>query len=62
METFERRQLLSGMEIVDLYSTTSAVASLPVAERAELKREVLPLLGAAYRLTIITVLYWGLRA
>jgi len=62
VETFQRRQLLSGMEVVDLYSTTSAVASLPVAERAELKREVLPLLGAAYRLTIITVLYWGRRA
>ena len=30
-------------------------------ERAELKRELLPLLGDAYRLKITTVLYWGRR-
>ena len=61
-ETFERRRRLSGVEVVKLYSTVSAVASLPVAERAELERELLPLLADAYRLKITTVLYWGLRA
>jgi hypothetical protein len=47
--------------VVELYSTTSAVACLPVSERAELKRELLPLLGDTYRLKITTVLYWGRR-
>jgi ubiquinone/menaquinone biosynthesis C-methylase UbiE len=60
-ETFERGRRLSGAEVVELYSTVSAVASLPVAERDELKRELLPLLADAYRLNITTVLYWGLR-
>jgi ubiquinone/menaquinone biosynthesis C-methylase UbiE len=60
-ETFERSRRLSGAEVVELYSTVSAVASLPFAERAELKRELLPLLGDAYRLKITTVLYWGRR-
>jgi SAM-dependent methyltransferase len=60
-ETFESSRRLSGTEVVDLYSTVSAVASLPVAERAELKRELLPLLGDAYRLKITTVLYWARR-
>ena len=61
VETFERSRQISGAEVVELYSTTSAVASLPVAERAELKRRLLPLLGDAYRLKITTVLYWGRR-
>lgn len=61
IETFERSRHLSGAGVVELYSTTSAVASLPVAERAELKRQLLPLLGDAYRLKITTVLYWGRR-
>jgi len=60
-ETFERSQRLSGADVVELYSTVSAVASLPVAERAELKRDLLPLLDDSYRLKITTVLYWGLR-
>jgi len=60
-ETFERWRQLSGAEVVELYSTVSAVASLPVSERAELKRELPPLLGDAYRLKIMTVLYWGRR-
>jgi SAM-dependent methyltransferase len=60
-ETFERSRRLSGAEVVELYSTVSAVASLPDAERAELKSELLPLLGDAYRLKITTVLYWGRR-
>jgi len=61
IETFERSRQLSGAGVVELYSTTSAVASLPVAERAELKRQLLPLLGDAYRLKITSVLYWGRR-
>jgi len=47
--------------VLDLYATVSAVASLPVAERDALKREVAPLLGSAYDLTITTVLYWARR-
>ena len=61
MELFERRRRLSGAEVLDLYATVSAVASLPVAERDALKREVAPLLGTAYDLTITTVLYWARR-
>jgi ubiquinone/menaquinone biosynthesis C-methylase UbiE len=61
VETFERSRQMSGAEVVELYSTTSAVASLPVAERAELKCQLLPLLGDVYRLKITTVLYWGRR-
>lgn len=61
MELFERRRRLSGAEVLDLYATVSAVASLPAPERDLLKREVLPLLGPAYDLTITTVLYWARR-
>ena len=61
IETFERSRRLSGAEVVELYSTVSAVAWLPVAERAELKRELVSLLGEAYLLKITTVLYWGRR-
>jgi len=59
IETFERSRQLSGAEVVELYSTVSAVAWLPVAERAELKRQLVSLLGDAYLLKITTVLYWG---
>jgi len=61
IETFERSRRLSGPEVVELYSTVSAVAWLPVAERAELKRQLVSLLGDAYLLKITTVLYWGRR-
>jgi SAM-dependent methyltransferase len=61
-EMFERHRQLSGPEVIDLYSTTSAVASLPPAERDELKQKLLPLLDAQYLLRITTVLYWGRRA
>jgi SAM-dependent methyltransferase len=61
IELFEFRRRLTGAEVLDLYSTVSAVASLPEAERDALKRKVLPLLGAAYELTITTVLYWARR-
>lgn len=62
VETFERWRQLSGVEVVDLYSTTSAFASLPGPEREQLKRRLVPLLDAGYRLRITTVLYWGRRA
>jgi len=37
------------------------VARPEFAPEAELKRELLPLLGDTYRLKITTVLYWGRR-
>jgi ubiquinone/menaquinone biosynthesis C-methylase UbiE len=61
MELFERRRRLSGAQVLDLYATVSAVASLPPAERDALKREVAQLLAPAYDLTITTVLYWARR-
>ena len=60
-EPFARTEQLSGAQVVDLYSTTSAIASLPPSERDELKRKLLPLLHADYRLRITTVLYWAKR-
>ena len=61
-EAFARTTHLSGAEVVDLYATVSAVAALPPAERAELKRAVLALLEPSYRLEITTVLDWTRRA
>ncbi|MGZ4319848.1 MAG: class I SAM-dependent methyltransferase [Gaiellaceae bacterium] len=61
-EAFARTTRLSGAEVVDLYATVSAVAALPPAERAELKRAVLTLLEPSYRLEITTVLDWTRRA
>ena len=60
-EGFSRSTLLSGEQVVDLYATVSAVASLPPAERNELKRAVLALLEPSYRLEITTVLHWTRR-
>jgi ubiquinone/menaquinone biosynthesis C-methylase UbiE len=60
-EAFEQRRQLSGAEVINLYSTTSAVASLPPDERDGLKRKLLTLLEAEYVLRITTVLYWGRR-
>jgi ubiquinone/menaquinone biosynthesis C-methylase UbiE len=60
-EAFSRTTELSGGEVVDLYATVSAVASLPPAERQELKRKVLALLEPSYRLEITTVLQWTRR-
>jgi ubiquinone/menaquinone biosynthesis C-methylase UbiE len=60
-EAFSRSARLSGAEVVDLYATVSAVASLPPAEREELKRAVLALLEPSYRLEITTVLQWTRR-
>ena len=62
LESFERQRQLTGAEVIDLYSTTSAVASLPPDERDQLKQKLLGLLDAQYRLRITTVLYWGRRA
>ena len=61
-EAFSRSTLLSGAKVVDLYATVSAVASLPPAERNELKRKVLALIEPSYRLEITTVLEWTRRA
>jgi ubiquinone/menaquinone biosynthesis C-methylase UbiE len=60
-EVFARSARLSAAEVVDLYATVSAVASLPPAEREELKRAVLALLEPSYRLEITTVLDWTRR-
>ena len=60
-EGFSRSTLLSAEQVVDLYATVSAVASLPPAERNELKRAVLALLEPSYRLEITTVLHWTRR-
>jgi hypothetical protein len=61
-EAFARSTVLTGAEVVDLYATVSAVASLPPAERIELKQAVLALLEPSYRLEITTVLQWTRRA
>lgn len=61
VERFEQQRPLSGAEVIALYSTTSAVASLPPNDRDALKRKLLPLLEPEYRLRITTVLYWGRR-
>ena len=61
-EAFSRTARLSGAEVVDLYATVSAVASLPPAERDELKRKALALLEPSYRLEITTALQWTRRA
>jgi SAM-dependent methyltransferase len=60
-EAFPRSEVLSGREVVDLFATISAVASLPTGEREELKRTLLGLLEPSYRLRIITELHWTRR-
>jgi ubiquinone/menaquinone biosynthesis C-methylase UbiE len=57
--SFVRSVQLSGREVAALYTTVSSVASLPAAERHELKRTLVTLLGGAYRLEISTVLLWA---
>jgi SAM-dependent methyltransferase len=61
-EAFARSEQLSGKEVVDLFATVSAVASLPPAEREGLKRTLVELLAPSYRLEITTVLHWTRRA
>jgi ubiquinone/menaquinone biosynthesis C-methylase UbiE len=61
-EAFARATRLSGAAVVDLFATVSAVASLPPAERQDLKRKVLELLEPSYLLEITTVLHWTRRA
>ena len=60
-EAFPRFEELSRREVVDLFTTVSAVASLPEGERDDLKRELEELLGPSYRLKIVTDLYWTHR-
>jgi hypothetical protein len=61
-EAFARSEQLSGKEVVDLFATVSAVASLPPGEREGLKRTLVELLALSYRLEITTVLHWTRRA
>ena len=60
-EAFGCSTELSGAEVVDLFATVSSIASLRPAEREELKRTLLALLGPSYRLEITTVLHWTRR-
>lgn len=60
-EAFPRSELLSRREVVDLFTTVSSVASLPPAERDELKRTLAKLLEPSYRLRIVTELHWTRR-
>ena len=61
-EEFVRSERLSSKDVVDLFTTVSSAASLPPAEREELKRTLLALLEPAYRLEINTQLHWTRRA
>jgi SAM-dependent methyltransferase len=61
-ESFPRDEQLTGAEVVDLYATISAFASLPPGERDELKRTFRDILEPSYRLRITTELYWTRRA
>jgi SAM-dependent methyltransferase len=60
-ESFPREETLSRRQVVDLYATVSSIASLPPAERDELKLTLLQLLEPSYRLRIITELHWTRR-
>ena len=61
-ESFARSERLSGKQVVDLFATVSAVASLPPDERDQLKRELVALLEPSYRLEITADLHWARRA
>jgi len=61
-ESFPRSEQLTGAEVVDLYATISAFASLPPGEREELKRTLRDFLEPSYRLLITTELHWTRRA
>jgi SAM-dependent methyltransferase len=61
-EEFPRSEVLSRRQVVDLFTTTSSIASLAPGERDEVKRTLLRLLGPSYRLKIITSLHWTRRA
>lgn len=60
-EAFPRSEVLPRREVVDLFATVSSVASLPSAERDDVKRTLQRLLAPTYRLQIITVLHWTRR-
>ena len=59
-ESFPRELQLTADEVVALYATVSSVASLPEPERAELERQLRPMLSGSYRLPLTTRLYWTL--
>jgi SAM-dependent methyltransferase len=61
-EAFTRSERLTGKEVVDLFATVSAAASLPPAAREQLKRTLVALLAPSYRLEITTVVHWTGRA
>ena len=61
-EAFARSEQLSGRDVVDLFATVSAIASLPPGEREQLKRTLVALLEPSYTLEITTVLHWARRA
>ena len=60
-EAFPRLELLPRREVVDLFTTVSAFASLPAGERDDLKRKLEALLAPSYRLKIVTDLHWTRR-
>jgi SAM-dependent methyltransferase len=57
-ETFGAELVVDGDTLLEMYSTTSSLASLPRAEREALVGEVRPLLAGPYRLPIRVDLTW----
>jgi hypothetical protein len=58
-ESFLRQLELTADEVLDLYCTVSSIASLSDPERAELRRQLRPMLSGPYRLPLTTELYWA---
>ena len=57
----EWESVLRARDLVALYMTTSSFASLPDAERLQLRDRLLALVGGEYRLPVATRLYWATR-
>jgi hypothetical protein len=57
-ERFEEELVVDADELLELYSTTSALAALPHEERAELLADVRRLLAGPYRLPVKHELAW----
>ena len=57
-EPFEEELTVDAGMLLDMYSTTSPLASLRDEERAELLAEVRPLLGGLYRVPVQHTLRW----
>jgi SAM-dependent methyltransferase len=57
-ERFEEELVVDADELLELYSTTSALAALPHAERVELVADVRRLLAGPYRLPVKHELVW----